>query len=417
MRHSLEAPSSMKRLLIHARSPWFWVESLCFFVVATHFEFGDAGSGLAYAIKLACLGAILLPRFAIGGATIGNGVAWIVVLACIFLSVNLVETTDRAVIAFALIVVGSAVGQLRDPDWDERLIALLTVYLIIHLGGFIFQVGQFLLQGQILELHGLIFPSASRAYQVGTAARLSGFQIEPGTYAQWMLMATFLRCLLLRRIFSPLSGAVVASTLVTLSLWAVIGVALFAIGAIIEAVFQSTFRNKFRATYLILLLGISFLIFFYSLPDATIRDSLTYLDVKADLTSTSGTDKVAAVGAIFERVFDVLIFGAPLGSRFCEACLSPQDVGIWANLVYYFGLLPTVAVMGLVAWSIATRWGPSYLPLLVALLSWKAQFYDPFLWIILGYVLRPAARALLAEDLPTGEGFAPKPAGAGNLRP
>ncbi|OEO28647.1 hypothetical protein VW23_004210 [Devosia insulae DS-56] len=343
--------------------------------------------------------------------------AWVFILACVFLSVNLIETTDRAVIAFALIAVGSAVGQLRDPNWDDRLIALLTVYLVIHLGGFIFQVGQFLLQGQILELHGLIFPSASRAYQIGTAARLSGFQIEPGTYAQWMLMATFLRCLLLRRIISPLTVAIVASTLVTLSLWAVIGAALFSAGAIIEAVFQSTVRNKFRATYLVLIFGVAFLIFFYSLPDATIRDSLTYLDVKADLTSTSGTDKVAAVGAIFERVFDVLIFGAPMGSRFCEACLSPQDVGIWANLIYYFGLLPTLAVVGLTAWSIASRWGPSYLPLLVALLSWKAQFYDPFLWIILGYALHPVARTAPTERVATGEGFEPRPTGTGNLRP
>ncbi|RYE49440.1 MAG: hypothetical protein EOP24_03150 [Hyphomicrobiales bacterium] len=375
-------------MLDHARSPWFWFESICFFLIATHFEFGQTGSGFAYAIKLACLVVLFLPRFAISTATVGSAIAWIAILAGLFLLVNVVESTDRAIIAFALVVVGSSVGLLRDRAWEQRFVAILTGYLVFHLGGFAFQIGQFLLDGRIVELHGLIFPSASRAYAVGNAARLSGFHIEPGTYTQWMLMVTFLRCLLVRRIASPLSGAVVVSTLTTLSLWALIGVALFAAAATIEAVLQSTVWQKVRVAYLILFFGAAVVVLLYALPESTIRDAMMYLDIKSDLTSQSGVDKLVALAAILDKIPDVLIIGAPMSSTFCDACLSPQDLGVWASLIYYFGLLPAAVIVGLVSWSVMTKLGVSYVPLLAGLLLWKAQFYDPLLWIIVGGALR-----------------------------
>ena len=58
------------------------------------------------------------------------------------------------------------------------------------------------------------------------------------------------------------------------------------------------------------------------------------------------------------------------------------------NSAYYFGLLPAFILFLAFSITLAFRFGFAFLLLIVPLLVWKAHFYDPLLWIIIGYVMR-----------------------------
>lgn len=360
----------------------FWVEFSCFFLIATPFELA-IGSGYGYAIKTIACAVLLGPRLASGRASIDPRFGWVAVLALLFLAANVANPSLRAIHAFFLILLGAALGLMKSEEWNRRLLDLVTLYIVVHLAGFAFVFLAFLLRGEVIDLHGMVFPSASRAYAVGSAARLSGFHNEPGTYAQWMLMATFLRCLLTRRIASMLTVAVGVSMVMTFSLWAVAGAALLILAIALEILFRARIGRKIRFLVSAVLLSQAVLIAIAYLPGGMLKDGLAYLQLKAEMGSESGIDKLMAMAELRERLPELIFLGAPVEPGFCPYCLSPQDVGLWANSIFYFGLVPSLIISAVLAISIYRKLGIAYFPFLIAILLWKAVFYDPFLWIII----------------------------------
>ncbi len=364
----------------------FWVECVCFFLIATPFEL-EMGSGYAYAIKaFACI-LLLAPRLVLTRASIDARMAWIVVLAVLFLAVNIQSPSDRLISAFFLIPLGASLGLLKNTEWNQRLLDIVTVYLLVHLGGFMFSFVEFVLRGSVLDLHGMLFPAQSRAHVLGSAARLSGFHNEPGTYAQWMLMVTFLRCLLTQRIASPLTLIVGITALATLSLWAVAGGALLLIAVLLDALSRGRMERRVRAVLSTLLICAAAAMAITVLPGSFLQDALTYLGVKAEMSTVSGLSKLWALRELQSQFSEVLVLGGSMDPGFCPYCPSPQDLGTWASSAYYFGILPYALFIALLTTNLLRVHGLPYMPFLAIMLIWKAAFYDPLLWMIIGYAL------------------------------
>lgn len=381
----------------HASQPWFWVEAFCFFLLATPFEL-EIGSGFGYAIKAAAVTALVLPRLISGTARLGPIVAFVMIIAGVFLLANAGNITQRALFASALMILGAIVGQVGGVGWRDRLLALTAVYLAVHLFGFGISLLEFYVRGSVVDLHAMLFPAESRAHAVGAAARLSGFHNEPGTFAQWMLAVAILRSHLSGRIISPFNGAVVLAAMLTLSLWAVLSVGLLMLGSLMELVSRSRSGQRLRATIIFILLLFSGIITLAILPNNAVSQGLGYIASKSALDSQSGINKIYTVRNLEEKLPEVVILGGNLSPGICPTCLSPQDAGMLVNSVYYVGLISTAILVILLYISSIMTHGVKFVPLIIVILVWKAQFYDPFLWLIIGSLLTGVFNKLILSS-------------------
>jgi hypothetical protein len=378
------------RLPPHMRSIRFVFECILFFLLATPFEL-SMGGGFVYALKASCLVALCAPILLVHRPFLGSAFLGIVILDALFTMLNVFSLADRASFSVFFILVGATLGSIRVQSWMERFHSIVLVYIIINLAGFGYVLSELVLRGNLVDLHGMIFPGGARVEQVGTFGRLSGFHVEPGTYSQWMIMATFLRSLVVGRIVSPLTFLVGGTALLTVSLWAVIGAALLTLAVAIEVVFYANMKQKARMGLIVMLLIPSFPVMISYLPSSMIEDGLAFLQVKSEMAGPSGVSKILAIEELKSAIWGVILLGKPMVPGLCPTCLSPQDAGVWVNALYYFGGLPCLILVMSMVYSLATRWTIAYTPLLMAMLVWKAEFYDPLLWIIVGFILRGPA--------------------------
>lgn len=369
----------------YLRSPLFWLEFICFFLMATPFEL-QIGSGYVYLIKLCALFLLIISRLLSGNQGLDKRIFFVLALIALILVVNFSDASIRLIFVVLLMLLGAALGQLKQHHWKERLLALVTCYLFIHLFGFFLSASYFYLRGEILDFHAFIFPGSSRIGQVGQAARLSGFQLEPGTYAQWMLIMLVLRCMLMGRIISIFTGVVVASVLFTISLWAVVGVLIFLISAVLELILHGNFGQKLRMLLSALVLTAAVIAAVSLVPDVIVESGADYLESKAEMNSESGLNKKWALEEFRRSVGKILVLGEPLEPGLCPSCVAPQDVGAGLNSAYYFGVFPAILLFGYAFYEVLRKYGVPFVACVAIMLAWKAPFYDPALWMVIGVI-------------------------------
>lgn len=399
--HSKAALSRGKgsSFLTYARSPMFWFACALYFVAATPFE--QDRSGFSFLIRLSCILFLLAPLVLTQKAKLLSTHPVIILVFVALVAANISAPNDRLFIALALVSATATLGQVRDQKWLEQLSFILFVYLSVNAAGLALQVAALRGAGILLDLHGLIFPNAARIEIMGEYGRLSGFHNEPGTYSQWMLMTLFLRSLITRRLLTSFNLGVCGTIVATVSLWGFLGVCIFLLAATIETLLASrtsTLIKRLGALALLTLAAAAVATVF--VPGAILRESIAFLQAKAGLTTESGLDKLLATAEL-QRVFqDVLIIGAPMTPGFCPDCRAPNDAGIWANGTYYLGFTVMLALGAALGLRVVRLWGPAYLPLLAILLTWKAAFYDPALWMLIGHILASAPVRASARQRP-----------------
>lgn len=369
----------------YLRSSQFWFEFVWFFLVATPFEL-QIGSGYVYLIKLSALFLLIISRLLSSKARIDRRIFFVMAVAILILVVNISDVSNRIIFAALFILLGAALGQLKQHHWKERLLALVTCYLFIHLFGLCLSAAYFYLRGEMLDLHGFVFPGSSRIGQIGQVARLSGFQLEPGTYAQWMLIMLLLRCMLIGRIISIFTGVVVASVLVTISLWAVIGVLILLTSAVLEIIFKGDFGKKLRMLLTVLVLIAAAIAALSHVPDAISEAGASYLESKAEMNTESGLNKKWTLEEFHRNVGRILLLGEPLEPGLCPYCAAPEDVGVGINSAYYFGIFPAVLLFGSAFFVVFRKHGLPFVVCAGIVLIWKATFYDPLFWILIGVI-------------------------------
>jgi hypothetical protein len=333
-----------------------------------------------------------------------------------FLAINSASFTVSAVLAAATIGAGIVVAA-ASSDAGESLALCLRAYLLFNLVGLGLALLLFTATGSIVDLHHAIFPfSESRSGLFLQQVRLSGFQIEPGTYANVMYLTVLVRSLLRGRLYNRLDVVAILSTLVTLSAWAVIGAACYFIGVFVEVVFS---QQKLALAQRAGAIAIAVAVYVFAVPNFLIQaDKFNLLEYFESRFTLSGggslVDKTLAFDAWWRAMQRWPFLGQPLSNSFCDYCLSPQDVGTILNLVYYFGIAASVFILGWAALRLVSGWRIPLVIGMAPLIVAKFYCYDFAVWIALGLVLfaRPPemSRAAVAVSLDAGGGGVREPA-------
>ncbi len=373
-----------KSFVTFVGTPLFWLNCALFFVAATPFEY--SASGLSYLIRFSCVLLLLAQQIALGrfDATKTHSIVYLVLAA--FIAANIASPSDRFLQAIALIVATTLLAQIRSTAWVEQLKNILTVYLTINVVGLVSQVAWLIASGSVLELHGLIFPVDSRSESYGLFGRMSSFHNEPGTYAQWMTMMLFLRSLITGKLLNVFSLIVLASITATLSLWGVLATFAYISAICVEAILKSSkISNLAKSFGSGIILVFAVLIASSIIPESNTLHILEFFQLKAE--GDSANDKSYALSVLLDKLNSVILIGQPIAPGLCPECIAPNDVGLGPNVVYYWGLIVTVMLSVVLAWRIVTRWGFAFLPPLLLFWTWKAWFYDPAVWMLIGFIL------------------------------
>lgn len=374
-----------------------WVLAVLFFLAATPFELEQ--SGFVYLVKAIAVVGIIAYAVLIRGARLNRFHPPIALALLFFLAANLIDWSDRAGIALLAILFGAILGQLRGAQWDKDFYLVVVLFIWFHVAGLVFAVVAFYSTSNVLDLHGMIFPEASRAAAAGNVGRLSGFHTEPGTYSQWTLFTLFLVALIRRELFTLWHAMIAGSVLLTFSLWGLLAAPIFALAFMIEALFTRQISTKFRRLFAIssiALVGFGLA----NLISAEIRETaIEFLSLKASFTTQSGLDKLEASRFLRDNYASVLFFGQPIDPGFCPRCLSPQDSGLGLTASFYLGFAMFGCLMLLIARQLVYNWNLGFVVALLPTFVWKAHLYEPLFWIVIGYILTGPSRIVFDAPL------------------
>lgn len=363
-----------------------WSLGLLFFLAATPFELTQ--SGYAYIVKSFAMAVIVSYAVLQRGARTGLIHPIVGIILVLFFANNIFSWTDRAAIAIASIFFGTILGQARSERWDRDLYSIVSMFIFVHFAALTFSGALFYSTGNVIDLHGMVFPEASRAEAFDVIGRLSGLHTEPGTYSQWTLISLYLLALIRGKLFTFWHALVASSVLLTFSLWGVLALGTFILAFLIEAVTTGGLKGKFRAILRFVAFLVTGAVVVFSISPEIRQVALDFFVHKGSLVTDSGLDKLRASLFFRDNLTSVLFFGEPLYPGFCPNCISPQDAGVGQNAIYYFGLLFFGALILTIFVRITTRWNLSFALLLLLIVSWKAHVYEPLLWIVFGYILR-----------------------------
>jgi hypothetical protein len=268
---------------------------------------------------------------------------------------------------------------------QQKLRAVIDAVLIINLAALICQFVFYLAEGEIVHLHTLLFPlSESRSGVLFGVPRLSGLHLEPGTYSAFLYVLVVFRVLLGGAITDRLSLLMLASFALTFSVW---GIAAFLTGMI--AVVFSVLLNKRRIGTILLLtfmLLVGCLVFLFK--GNLLETVLAYIQLRLDPTQGSASYRIIALNELVATFNDYVPIGMPMAKKFCADCHSPQDLGVWSQIIVRFGIFAAVLVFVV---SIVSAWKHSVVMVLLVLFAFSGK-YDvskPITWLLLAVVLTP----------------------------
>ncbi|NDK36733.1 hypothetical protein [Rhodovulum sulfidophilum] len=267
----------------------------------------------------------------------------------------------------------------------QKLRAVIEAILVINLAALALQVLLYMSVGEIVDLHALLFPwSESRSGEFLGFLRLSGLHLEPGTYSAYLYVLVVFRVLLGGALTDRLSLLMLASFALTFSAW---GIAAFLTGMI--AIALSAFSNK-RLMGKILLSGFIVVSCFLVILFTTnlLEPFMSYLQIRLDPTQGSASYRMIAYNELVATFDRYIPIGMPMAEKFCAHCQSPQDLGIWSQIIVRFGICAAVLVFVV---SIVAAWKHSLMMVTLVLFAFTGK-YDvskPITWLFLALVLIP----------------------------
>lgn len=370
-----------------------WLVGFVAFVLfSTRNEFADvdAGSGLAFLLRLIAFAIFLVVGFLrCSKAPSAQQVTFAVGIALVILASNIIDLRPFVFMAMLAIVMGAIFPAIYSLENRWRTVSFLSAYIILNIVSIAGAVLYYEATGSFYDIHAALFPwSVSRAGEFIGVARLSGIQVEPGTYANAVFATVFLKALLERRISTPLNAAAMVSTLFSNSAWSLIGVSGFFAASLFENVTGRTnaIRGQSYALKIAALVTICIAVVIY-LGDVT---TTSYFSKRFSLEAGAGSGiyKAEALTAWWSELQGLAIFfPRAMSDSFCTFCISVQDIGVGFNLIYYFGALLAVPLFAVLIYLSLAKFGAQYIILLITFMATKYYYYDMVVWMIFGCIL------------------------------
>lgn len=277
----------------------------------------------------------------------------------------------------ALIVAFSANARGRLVFLD-----VINVLLVFSAVALFLQIALLLIQGNLVELHGLVFPwgsSRSAELEKFGIARLSGVHTEPGTHSAYSVGLLIVRQFLGQDIFDRIGVLVIASVAATLSFWGVLATSIYLLSYVFRLALLGDGHQRLLSSLGLLLASISLVVIFA--PDYFFEDVANYFFLRAKDSSASDSSKMTAWLLGIKHVGDVAFLGLPIGTDYCNGCNSPQDAGIVLNFVLYLGLLAGFVYFSIFIVSSFRVGGIAFVPFASLFAFAKFFYFDPIVWI------------------------------------
>ena len=273
-------------------------------------------------------------------------------------------------------------------SWRREFVGAVSVLLIINALLIAVQAVLFyVVTHSIFDFHKVLFGSDSRfAEDYLNIARFSGIQVEPGTYANYMGCLTAI--LLLSAGFS--AKILWTSFLAVLSIFLTNSGSSVYFVPVLIALMAYLWRSKIRFGHLLVL---AVAIFAY----LSFSGVLTHLEDRFfEHEDGSLSHRVEGMHAYMTQSIEEKLFGVGFGSDPCVRCYY-QDIGVTFNLVTRGGAVVTLALVLLVARSVAVNGLILATILFLIPLNEKMFFYEAPIWLL----LMLAATRLRAAAVPT----------------
>jgi hypothetical protein len=187
------------------------------------------------------------------------------------------------------------------------------------------------------------------------------------------------------------------SLMMTFSAWGIIAGFVTFLVAMLSKSYQRK-RNKVLAVAGLMLLA-TFVVF------SSYFDLLTnYIDQRFDTSKGSASYRSEVWSVFVQELPTYALIGRPFAEFFCSDCISPQDLGVFSQLIVRLG-----AVTGLIIMVAAVR--PYLLTSLPSLIlvtfffTGKYDLGDPVFWFVLSLAFsgcRPIERAWRGQDQDAG---------------
>lgn len=380
--------------------------AILFFYGEQPFEYNGGTPG--YVLTFRCILAALFITFALASRpyfTNSAIVRFALVVPAYLLLLNTREVGSYAFLGSFLIFWGIIAADLSLETFKEEILWAVQAYMVFNLAGLLLALGWAGLSGDKFDFHHVLFPVSRSRLQVQFGfPRLSGFQIEPGTYANWMYLALSLRILLKRRVLSSFNTICAISMVATFSVWAFMAAGFYFLGAALEFLaaqhISPGVRN--RTIGAILVLALAGWIF----PDVFLESSWTTLFYKYYLflqtrlsTNPAGSSTlmldIYALANLKVSAMNALFFGQPLSVSFCPVCAHPYDLGLWASLIFHLGMLPAICLVFAFVVRVVRIFGWASVTALVPVFLTKTLVFDALPWTIIAvglFAARPIQR-------------------------
>lgn len=375
----------MPRSAKQTRSAFFWLAVLGVLIATTPSENVSGNSDIVVIVHFLALVLAMPYLMQLRTNTVPHGlVLYPLIVALAFAISNLAMPGYWAL---SVVVLGpfTMLFGVFAAHQKKKFRAVIDAILVINLAAFAFQFLFYMASGEIVDLHSLLIPwSESRSGEFLGYVRFSGLHLEPGTYSAFLYVLVVFRVLLGGGLTDRLSLLLLASFALTMSAW---GIAAFLTGMI--AVAFSAFSNK-RLVGKILLSGFivvsGFLVILFTTN--LLEPFLLYLQLRLDPTQGSASYRIIAFNELVATFDRYIPIGMPMAEKFCSHCQSPQDLGIWSQIIVRFGLCAAVLVFVV---SIASAWRYSMMMVILVLFAFTGK-YDvskPITWLFLALVLIP----------------------------
>ncbi|KIC27520.1 hypothetical protein [Leisingera sp. ANG-M6] len=376
-------PGPLPQLMLH----------ICFFLFMTRTEFPALGTfaGLSYLLRGLAGAALLVQLVQLHRAGLRfSPLIWAVFISVIFLLSNAADPSPFAVIACFAILTGLLLGGIQHrPGTRALFLRLVRVYLLVNFAGLCLAAAAYYGGGLAIDFHGLMFPwSAARIHEFMGYYRVTGFQIEPGTYTATVYFCALLAAVLRGRLAGRLETAAILSTAITLSAWAVLAILSYLCGCLVEALLNRRRHKALAIAAVLAAAAIPCLLLVKSLDFQNTAYIQYFLDrFETEDASGSMVMKLQAWNAWTARLGTEMLFPHPLGRSFCETCGSPQDLGTLINMLWFAGILLAVPLLLWLAVMAVLHAGPGLLLASLPLIVAKFFFFDPSLWLYFGLLM------------------------------
>ena len=367
----------------------YYTSVFLYFLFYTRTEFTGIGlgvnAGLSYILRALSLFGLIGLFFLIESNKIKKDKLYIVVFFGFYLAIsNISGVTYFSFIVIACVVSGILFAASASGSGKLWHLQLNEIYLKVNVAGLVLAFVSYNFMGAEIDYHHLMFPwSIARAQEFLGHYRITGFQIEPGTYTASIYSLVVVNSFFKRSIGGFLQISSMLSTLFTFSAWAALANA-FYFSALMLYFFSSRLSVK-KFIFLNSLIVCS-LIVFGSVYDMVLSSEYySYISDRFDSNDATGSmsAKIIAWRAWKENFNVSMAFPHSVTDPYCLNCASPQDLGTIVNMFYYIGGLVTTLIVFAVFWGCIKKFGFSFFVLFVPLVFAKFFFFDPVVWYMM----------------------------------